>query len=80
MCDRLLRKGKSPMQVRAALIKEAEDRGVTWHFSIWDFTPPGQDLKAPGIVSRGLMLGLLGPEWRDRQEAHAGGGSEDYDE
>lgn len=78
LCDRLLKQGKTPQQVSTALTREAALREATWHFSIWDFTPPGQDLKAPGIVSRGLLIGALGEDWRDRQTAYFGGESEEW--
>lgn len=66
---RLLREGMAPHAIHARLARE----GVV--APVWDHTPEGQTQTVEGIVSLGLRLELLGPEWKKRQqEALSGGG------
>ncbi len=70
--EHLLRQGISPVKAVTMLHREGFRDA-----HMWDLVPEEGALKQPGIVSRGLMLGLLDDDWAERQKEYFSGGGPD---
>lgn len=84
-CDKLLRESYSPTRVQVILDRERRERIAAGTLSpeapaarLWDHVVEGQQQPSPGIVSRGLMLGVLPESWRERQREALSGADDDF--